>query len=327
MTIIESRAAWDARRPRSSSYLGSTRGVKAHYTGGHVNPATLTDHEACRAAVRGIQRGHMDGNGWADIGYSMIVCDHDRAMVGRGPHVLPAANGPGLNSGHYAILLLVGTSGVTEVTASMKRAFHAARAYLREHGNAGPEIKGHRDGYSTDCPGPSIYPWVRAGAPLPDAPPPSPSQPEPEDSMPEIVSVGLEDEIVVPSGVDFQPWWTVEWKDSAGWHPSGGQSIAPNAAVWADVVAYVALRGLAAGEPVEVAITRHDADGKLVNVAWPIDRPARLLATADGRAEVNLAAHLSLSATSRARVSIRHASAGQVVLETASAFKALLHRS
>ncbi|MEV0993402.1 peptidoglycan recognition family protein [Nonomuraea sp. NPDC050202] len=326
MTIIESRASWDAARPRSTTYLGSAKGVKAHYTGGRADPRTLDDHDACRAAVKGIQRGHMTGNGWSDIGYSMVVCNHDRAMIGRGPHVLPAANGPGLNSGHYAILLLVGTSGVIEPTDAMKRAFHAARTYLREHGGAGSEIKGHRDGYATSCPGGATYAWVRAGAPLPSAPPP-PTPEEPEESMPEIVSLGLEDEVVVPPGADFQPWWTAEWKDSAGSHPSGGQSIAPNTATWVDIVAYVALRGLAPDEPVEVAITRHAADGTLQNVAWPIERPALLRADVDGRVEVNLAAQFGLGPANRARVNIRHASAGQVVLETASAFKALLHRS
>ena len=39
--------------------------------------------------------------------------------------------------------------------------------YLRENGGAGKEIKGHRDAYSTDCPGEVLYAWVRKGAPRP----------------------------------------------------------------------------------------------------------------------------------------------------------------
>lgn len=177
MTTIESRTTWGARRSRGNSYLASARGVKAHYTGGHVNPATLTDHEKCRAAVKGIQNGHMDGNGWNDIGYSMVVCNH-AAMIGRGAHVLPAANGPGLNSGHYAILVLVGTSGVTTITGAMKYHFHEARDYLRQFGNAGAEIKRHRDGYATSCPGPSVSAWVQAGAKFPGSTAPAPSTPD-----------------------------------------------------------------------------------------------------------------------------------------------------
>jgi len=176
---IESRASWGARAPKGTpTRLASTHGVKAHYTGGRVDPDTLTDHKKCRAAIRGIQNGHMDGNGWQDIGYSMWVCSHTAGM-GRGPKVLPAANGAGLNSGHYAILFLVGNAGVTKPTDNMKRHFHEARQYLRDKGGAGTEIKGHRDGYATDCPGGPIYAWVKAGAPKPGGSDPAPPKGSP----------------------------------------------------------------------------------------------------------------------------------------------------
>lgn len=328
MTIIESRASWGADRPKSTSYLASALGVKAHYTGGKVPMRTLTDHDACRAAVRAIQRMHMEDNGWSDIGYSMAVCDHERAMVARGPHVVPAANGPGLNSDHYAILVLVGNSGVTEMTPAMMRAFHAARAYLRSQGNAGTQIKGHRNGYSTDCPGPSVYAWVTAGAPLPSMPPPAPApQPQPtEEAMPEIVSLGLEDEIEIPPHVDYQPWWTTEWRDSAGWHPAGGQSIAPNVDVWADIAAHVALRGLEPGDAVQLGLTRHLADGTVVDVAWPNRSPMTVFADHRGRVDTDLGGHFKLSGANRARLNILHLAAGPVTLEVASMFKGILHR-
>ncbi|MDX3101764.1 peptidoglycan recognition protein family protein [Nonomuraea angiospora] len=162
------RAEWRARAPKGDvDYLARTRGVKVHYTGGRVDPKTVDDHDLCAAAVRGIQRGHMDGNGWIDIGYSFIACAHRKVFVGRGLHQLPAANGPGLNSGHYAILGLVGNSGLTVPPDDMLHAIRDAIEYVRAHGGAGPEIKGHRDGYSTDCPGPKLYDWVQAGAPRP----------------------------------------------------------------------------------------------------------------------------------------------------------------
>lgn len=170
---IESRSDWGAASSRGTTWLASTKGVKAHYTGGGVSTRTLTDHSVCHAAMRGYQSGHMNGNGWNDLGYSMWVCNHT-AGIGRGPHVLPAANGPGLNSGHYAILFLVGTSGVTEPTPAMLRHFHEARTYLMERGNAGPEIKCHKDGYATSCPGGPITQWVRSGAGLPSLPAPQP---------------------------------------------------------------------------------------------------------------------------------------------------------
>ena len=144
--------------------------------------------------------------------------------------------------------------------------------------------------------------------------------------MPEIVSLGLAAEVVVPPAVAYQPWWTEEWKDTASWHPTGGQSIAPTVDAWADLVAFVALRGLVPGEVVEVGLTRHLADGSLVDYAWPMGRLMAVHADADGRVEVGLNGHFKLSSANRGRATIRHASAATVTLEVASAFKGILHR-
>ncbi|ETK37261.1 peptidoglycan recognition protein family protein [Microbispora sp. ATCC PTA-5024] len=141
--------------------------MKVHYTGGRVDPKIVDDHALCVAMVKSIQNFHMDGNGWLDIGYSMVACPHRKVFVGRGPGHLPAANGPGLNSGHYAVLGLVGNAGLVQPTDGILDAILDAVDYLRDKGGAGREIKGHRDGYSTDCPGDALYAWVKKGAPRP----------------------------------------------------------------------------------------------------------------------------------------------------------------
>ncbi|WP_221336056.1 peptidoglycan-binding protein [Thermocatellispora tengchongensis] len=173
-----SRREWGARSPRGSyTALSSTRGVKIHYTGGRVDPAIVDDHDKCVKMVRSIQKSHMDGNGWMDIGYSLVVCPHRKVFEGRGIKHLPAANGPGLNSGHYAVLGLVGSSGLVTPPDGMLHGIVDAIEYLRDEGDAGREIKGHRDGYATDCPGDKLYSWVKRGAPRPGAQ--EPSDPEP----------------------------------------------------------------------------------------------------------------------------------------------------
>jgi hypothetical protein len=165
---IVSRAAWDARAPKGAySRLTSTKGVKVHYTGDRVDPAIVDDHGGCVATVKSIQKFHMDGNGWIDIGYTMVACPHRKVFIGRGPGHLPAANGSGLNSGHYAVLGLVGNAGLVEPTDGILHAILDAIEYLRSKGGAGKEIKGHRDGYPTDCPGDPLYSWIRRGAPRP----------------------------------------------------------------------------------------------------------------------------------------------------------------
>ncbi|MEV0151579.1 MULTISPECIES: peptidoglycan recognition family protein [unclassified Nonomuraea] len=272
MTRIESRATWGARPGRGSSYLGSTRGVKGHYTGGYVNPATLTDHEKCRAAVRGIQNGHMDSNGWNDIGYSMIVCNHDVAMIGRGAHVLPAANGPGLNSGHYAILVLVGNTGVTQMTDNMRRAFHGARDFLRANGNAGAEIKGHRDGYSTDCPGPSVYAWITGGAKLPSGSTPDPApHDEPKEKDMDYGSFGLSSSSArdLPGNTWVSVPMDTEYADPYGDHSGTGESILLGEPSQYGLSAVVELSGVPVGTPVSLRCAEFQYDS---TATPPVDR-------------------------------------------------------
>ncbi len=165
---LVSRKDWGARAPRGVTPVTAPRGAKIHYVGDHVGLDLETDHAHCGAMVRSIQRTHMDGRDWNDIGYSALVCPHGSVFVGRGPGVLPAANGPGLNHEHYAVCGLVGDSGLKKPSDAMLSGIRDAIEWLRKEGRAGNEIKGHRDGYSTTCPGPHLYAWVKAGAPRPE---------------------------------------------------------------------------------------------------------------------------------------------------------------
>jgi hypothetical protein len=181
-----SRDEWGARKPRGSyTDLSSTKGVKVHYTGGRVDPAIADDHDKCVTVVRSIQKQHMDGNDWIDIGYTMVACPHRKVFQGRGAKHLPAANGAGLNSGHYAVLGLVGSSGLVTPSDDMLHAILDAIEYLRDKGGAGKEIKGHRDGFATSCPGAKLYAWVKKGAPRPGSKDETPDPKESSGKAPE----------------------------------------------------------------------------------------------------------------------------------------------
>lgn len=170
MNLI-SRSVWKAKPPTGGyTQVTSTKGVKVHYTGGPVPAGIVDDHNLCVQHVRDIQRMHMAGGRevpYMDIGYNLVCCPHRRVFMGRGPHHLPAANGPGLNTGHYAVLALVGNKGFTQPNDDLLHAICDAIDYLRKEGNAGKEIKGHRDGYATSCPGDALYAWIKRGAPRP----------------------------------------------------------------------------------------------------------------------------------------------------------------
>ncbi|MHC0429236.1 peptidoglycan-binding protein [Streptomyces sp. O3] len=160
------RAQWGARKPRNGhKAVPGNRGVKIHYLGTRYD---TDDHSTCAAYMRKLQRSHMDGNGWADFAYNLAVCEHGYVFEGRGKNAQNAANGnTALNRGHFAVLAFVGSSGHNSPTADQVAGLKDAIAYLRRHG-AGKEVRGHRDGYATACPGPALYALVKSGALAPD---------------------------------------------------------------------------------------------------------------------------------------------------------------
>ncbi|MFF4495524.1 peptidoglycan-binding protein [Streptomyces sp. NPDC001546] len=159
---LVTRAQWGAREPDNGhTPVASNRGVKVHYLGSSY---TAGDHDTCAPYMRRIQRDHMDGNGWADFAYNFAVCEHGYVFEGRGLNAQNAANGnTTLNRNHFAVVAFVGSSGHTKPTDAQVQGIRDAIAYLRAHG-AGDEIRGHRDGYATDCPGPALYALVQSGA-------------------------------------------------------------------------------------------------------------------------------------------------------------------
>lgn len=168
---------------RAFTWIDSTLGVKVHYEGTAV-PADLAgadQHGRCAERVNAIERSHLanTAEGYISIAYSAMVCPHGTVYEGRGAHAKCGANGNStLNANHYAVCAMLGDEGLTEPTPAMLNGLVDAIEWLRRDGDAGPEIRGHRDGYATSCPGEPLYTWVRAGAPRPSGQTPPPQQPE-----------------------------------------------------------------------------------------------------------------------------------------------------
>lgn len=167
--LTTSRKEWKARPPKRpyAPLPKKVKGIKWHYTGGFVSPDIVDNHQKCLEMIRSFQNHHMDGNGWNDFAYNYAVCPHE-VIIGRGMKVMSSANGnPTLNKGHYAVLLLVGSSGLTVPPDSMLEQACDLKEHIRTHGPCGNELKGHKDGYATSCPGAPVYKWVQAGCPRP----------------------------------------------------------------------------------------------------------------------------------------------------------------
>jgi hypothetical protein len=164
--VTRAQLGWPASAAPSQS---STKGVKVHYEGTEVSTKLLTDHAACIAEWKAIRKSHLANTkeNYSDIAYNYGACPHGYLLEGRGIGKRTGANGnQTLNQAHYAIVGLVGSEGLTEPTDAMLGAIRDGIELLRKHG-AGTEIKGHRDGYATACPGKALYAWVQKGAPRP----------------------------------------------------------------------------------------------------------------------------------------------------------------
>lgn len=157
--VTRAELGWGASKAPDQA---TTKGVKVHYEGTEVRCAT---HDACVSLVKAIRKSHLanTAEGYSDIAYNLLVCRHGYVFEGRGKRKRTGANGnQELNRAHYAVMGLLGSEGDTSPTPEMIEGIKDAIAYLRSYG-AGREIKGHRDGYATTCPGEPLYALVRAG--------------------------------------------------------------------------------------------------------------------------------------------------------------------
>lgn len=149
------RAQWGARLPRSFSrnITPGRGGVAIHYGGESV---PITTHSQCVSTWRSWQTFHLDGRGWADIAYTMGVCQHGYVFAGRGEGIRTAANGSNHgNQTHYAVCWIGGAR--QRPTASAIQAMAWAINELRDSG-AGLSVKPHSHFNSTGCPGAE---WTR----------------------------------------------------------------------------------------------------------------------------------------------------------------------
>jgi len=166
------RAEWGARTPTAAgNRIGAhPLGVAVHWEGPKMGSRP---HSACAALVRSIQDFHMDKREWADIAYSFLVCEHGSIFEGRGLGRGSAANGTTkANADFYAVCGLVGEGDAVPV--ALLDGISDAIALCRI-GGAGRAVVGHGDLFGTECPGPALRAFVKAGAPHSAAPKPAPA--------------------------------------------------------------------------------------------------------------------------------------------------------
>lgn len=170
----DTRADWNASKGRSMYPAPpATRSeFYNHYDGEQLldlldfdddGDVDADDHAACLRRVKAVQTFHQGpSRGWSDIGYNGLVCQHGRAIEGRGADVV-GAHCPNHNQSAYGFQFMIG--GNEQPTQAAKNRMR--RLYDDCSARSGRQLakRGHRDGFSTLCPGDVVYEWVRKGMP------------------------------------------------------------------------------------------------------------------------------------------------------------------
>jgi hypothetical protein len=154
------RAAWGARAPESTTRLSNISHVVFHYTA--ANADEQADHRNCASRVRGVQRYHMDHNGWNDIAYNFVVCKHGYIFEGRGFWNRSAATGHA--NGYTVAVCFLGDDSVghDDVTSLGRDALVSITKSIQSRWRKELGYKGHRDYMSTTCPGNEIIGFIRS---------------------------------------------------------------------------------------------------------------------------------------------------------------------
>lgn len=154
-----SRKEWDAKYGRGASTSGAKPLVIIH----HALEPDISLDAALRVemeAVKGIERFHVESNGWSGIAYNWLVFQSGNIFEGRGWNRV-GAHTEGQNSKSVGICFVVnGDAHGLDV-----RAWNAARRVIDEGVQRGTiatdyAIKGHHDYATKSCPGAFIYPHL-----------------------------------------------------------------------------------------------------------------------------------------------------------------------
>lgn len=155
---IRSRAAWNARGANTAVLpTQPPNAFVVHHTAG----ARCTTAALCDQQMRNIQGWHMDGNGWADIGYNFCVGDTGVIYEGRGWN-RQGAHSPGFNSRSIGFCFMGTHTSVLPTAAAMNNA-QAFIICARDWGRLTTTYRllGHRQDTATACPGDALFNQIR----------------------------------------------------------------------------------------------------------------------------------------------------------------------
>jgi hypothetical protein len=175
------RLSWGADesiRRAPPAYADAVHFAIVHHTAGSNNYTRAQS----AAIVRGIEIYHVQGNGWNDIGYNLLVDKYGQVFEGRYGGVnrpVIGAHAEGFNTGSVGVAV-IGDYNSTRLPAAAKSALEQLLSWRLDIAHVDPlstfqwlsagnprfpknvavflrAISGHRDTGYTDCPGDALY--------------------------------------------------------------------------------------------------------------------------------------------------------------------------
>lgn len=138
--------------------------MAVHYTGSKSPLGSTASLALSSRRLEDERSYHVNGHGWTDIAYLAAADVEGRVFDCRGIEYRCAANGDqAVNTLYGAFTFLLGVGD--QPTPAMVEAFRVWRneVWLKRWPHA-TKVVGHRDLYSTECPGDPLYALVRSGA-------------------------------------------------------------------------------------------------------------------------------------------------------------------
>jgi hypothetical protein len=175
---VLSRDKWGALPPTwNPGVVNPSLGMFIHYNGPAVTNNVLAgDYDSVVKFLQGIQRYHMNNNGWPDIAYSFCVDSIGRIWELRGWGVAGAHTMDWNWKSHAIFLPLGGNQSPTDAQIA------ACRTVIAEHNRRYGKgfIKGHLQAPNqTSCPGPEVMRLINSGAFIPRGTEDKPTPPPP----------------------------------------------------------------------------------------------------------------------------------------------------
>jgi len=158
-----SRATWHAAAPAPSRLDRATGGydrITLHHSADVRDARFDGSMRDSTTAIRSIQRDHVDGRRYGDIGYHFLVDPAGRIFLGRDLGYQGAHAG-GVNNKRNIGICLLGNFETTRPTSKALAALTGLLSDLRgSHRIERSHIFGHRQFKSTLCPGAHLATWM-----------------------------------------------------------------------------------------------------------------------------------------------------------------------